>query len=415
MELHVPTLAVVAVFVTAILGALLVFAWRRDQSTNALAWWGTGYLLGAIAFGLLAARGAIPDVLSVEIANATILVSYTFLLAGSRAFGGRDTPPTVFLIGPLIWLIALRVPVVEADINLRVVLMTTCQCTIIWMMTYEFWRERSERLLSRWPTMLVLVTHTFCLGLRIPVIIANPLSSNMDFFRGPIFAFMVFGTVLYTITLAFLLLSMTKERGELRHKTAALVDSLTGLANRRAFLDDADAVAARRVNGSEPLTVVLADLDRFKTINDRFGHAVGDRVLQVFADTITRALRNNDLSGRLGGEEFVFMLPGSNARDATQIAERIRLRFSEAARTVDGHAVASTVSIGVATTSSAAASVADLLVVADRALYQAKAAGRNRVTVIDCDAERAATGEAAPPLAPADPVLALPARSLNAA
>ena len=79
---------------------------------------------------------------------------------------------------------------------------------------------------------------------------------------------------------------MTKERGELRHKTAASVDPLTGLANRRAFLGDAEELMTRNAGRGEPVTVMLADLDRFKAINDRFGHAIGDRVLEVFADTV---------------------------------------------------------------------------------------------------------------------------------
>ena len=121
---------------------------------------------------------------------------------------------------------------------------------------------------------------------------------------------MAFATVLFTITLGFLLLSMVKERGELRHKTAALVDPLTGLANRRAFLADAEHFIAHGSKPGERLAVMLADLDRFKSVNDQFGHAIGDRVLQIFAHTVTRALRTADMSGRLGGEEFAFLIPG---------------------------------------------------------------------------------------------------------
>jgi diguanylate cyclase (GGDEF)-like protein len=223
---------------------------------------------------------------------------------------------------------------------------------------------------------------------------------------------MIFGSVLYTITFAFLLLAMTKERGELRHKTAALVDSLTGLANRRAFLNDADALAQRQAKGGEPLAVLLADLDRFKTINDRFGHAIGDRVLQVFADTISRTLRAQDVSGRLGGEEFAILLPQTNAADAARVAERIRRSFSEDAKTVGVHAVASTVSIGVATTSASSAIVTDLLAVADRALYRAKAEGRDRVVVIDC---ARAGAEGTPSIVPSALPFRLSARSLDAA
>jgi diguanylate cyclase (GGDEF)-like protein len=239
----------------------------------------------------------------------------------------------------------------------------------------------------------------------------TPLTATHDFFRSSSFAVMAFSTVLFTITLAFLLLSMTKERGELRHKTAASVDPLTGLANRRAFLADADELMARVAGRGEPLTVMLADLDRFKAINDRFGHPIGDCVLQIFADTLVRTLRATDLSGRLGGEEFAFLLPGTNAADAARLAERIRLRFCDAARRVDGETVASTVSIGAATTSAAAPRLADLMAAADRALYRAKADGRDRVTVIDCDV----TDEAAPSIAPDAPVVLLPVRSRNAA
>src|SRR5690348_10440938 len=134
MQLHIPTLALVAVFVTVILGALLLFAWRRDQSTDALAWWGAGYLVGGLSFALLSARGEIPDVLSIEIANMFLLLGYTLLLAGARAFGGRQTPVTVFIIAPLIWLTAMEVPAIAADINLRVVVISTAQCILIGLM-----------------------------------------------------------------------------------------------------------------------------------------------------------------------------------------------------------------------------------------------------------------------------------------
>src|SRR6185295_8753019 len=292
--LHIPTLAIVAVFVTTILGALLLLAWWRDQTSNALLWWGNGYLIGATSFALLSARGAIPDVFSIEMANTAVLLSYGFMFAGTRAFNGRETPFTALLVAPLIWLIAMQVPAVVADINLRIVVVTLCQCGFISLMVYEFWRERAEPLLSRWPTIIVLLTQMVVLSLRLPAVLLTPLTATHDFFRSPTFAVMVFSTLIYTITFAFLLLSMTKERGELRHKTAALVDPLTGLANRRAFLGNADEFMQRGGKRNEPLTVMLADLDRFKAVNDRFGHAIGDRVLQVFADTVMRTLRASD-------------------------------------------------------------------------------------------------------------------------
>jgi len=406
--LHVPTLSAIAVFVAAILGVLLTLAWRREQNSSALLWWGAGYLFGGVSFALLAARGTIPDVFSIEVANAAVLLGYAFLLAGARAFNGRETPPTVFLIAPLIWLTAMRVPAIADDISLRIVVVTLCQCVMIGLIVYEFWRERDEPLLSRWPTMIVLLTQMIALSLRLPAALLTPMTTTADFFRSPTFAVMAFATVLFTITLGFLLLSMVKERGELRHKTAALVDPLTGLANRRAFLADAEHFIAHGSKPGERLAVMLADLDRFKSVNDQFGHAIGDRVLQIFAHTVTRALRTADMSGRLGGEEFAFLIPGANAAESGRLAERIRVQFADAARKVGGHVVNATVSVGVAT-AAMPEPLADLIGAADGALYRAKAEGRNHVAVVDCGAALPATY-----IEPVNPVV-VPIRARSAA
>jgi len=209
--LHVPTLVVIAVFVTAILGVLLMLAWRREQDSRALLLWGFGYLLGALSLALVASRGTIPDVLSVEVGIGAVLLCYGFLLAGTRAFNGRETLPTALLIAPLIWLIAMRIPAVQADLNLRIVIVTLCQCAMTGWVIYEFWRERTEPLLSRWPTIIVLVTHMVVLGLRLPAALLTPMTTSADFFRSSTFAVMAFASVLYTITFAFLLLSMVKD------------------------------------------------------------------------------------------------------------------------------------------------------------------------------------------------------------
>ncbi len=392
MQLHIPTLALVAVFVTVILGALLLFAWRRDQSTDALVWWGAGYLVGGMSFALLSARGEIANVFSIEIANGLLLLGYSFLLAGTRAFGGRETPVTAFLVTPLIWLTAMRVPAIASDINVRVVVVSSLQCTLVALMAYELWRERGEALLSRWPTIILLATHAVILTGRMVIVMATPITSHADLFRSPTFAFMALGTVLYTIAFAFLLLSMTKERTEMRHKIAALVDPLTGLANRRAFMIDAEAVIAQRSSRSEPFAVLLADLDRFKRINDMYGHAVGDRVLTVFAASLHRCLGAHDLAARIGGEEFAILLPEKSEAAALALAQRIRTVFADAAAEIGGHAVAATVSIGVAASRIGGHDLGGLLARADGALYQAKEAGRNRVAAF---AGEGGAGEAA--------------------
>jgi diguanylate cyclase (GGDEF)-like protein len=194
-----------------------------------------------------------------------------------------------------------------------------------------------------------------------------------------------FEGLLFTISIAFILLAMAKERTELRHRTAAMVDPLTGIANRRAFLHDSDEAAKRHAARPHPAAVLLIDLDRFKSINDRFGHAVGDRVLEAFAQGAQDVLRPADLFGRLGGEEFAALLVDVSRERACDLAEGLRERFALAARNIDEHAVAGTVSIGVAHCDGPVLDVPELLAQADRALYFAKENGRNRVELASLD------------------------------
>jgi diguanylate cyclase (GGDEF)-like protein len=188
-----------------------------------------------------------------------------------------------------------------------------------------------------------------------------------------------FEALLFTISIAFILLAMAKERAELNHKTAALVDPLTGIANRRAFLEGGAAIT--KLNGDEarPAVVLLADLDHFKSINDRFGHAIGDHVLQMFAKTASAALGPSDLIGRLGGEEFAIVLGDTDRDGGVAVAERIRTSFAEAAADIEGRPIGGSVSIGVAACDNGLVDIAALLAQADEALYCAKERGRNRV------------------------------------
>ena len=194
-----------------------------------------------------------------------------------------------------------------------------------------------------------------------------------------------FEALLFTIAIAFILLAMAKERTEHRHKTAAMVDPLTGIANRRSFLQEGNDLMKRYASDARPAAVLLIDLDHFKSINDRFGHAIGDRVLQVFAEVAKATLRSSDLVGRLGGEEFAAVLCDAGRDKALALAERIRTSFAEAAAEVDGRPVAASLSIGMVLNADQPLDVPELLRQADQALYHAKERGRNRVELASLD------------------------------
>jgi diguanylate cyclase (GGDEF)-like protein len=188
---------------------------------------------------------------------------------------------------------------------------------------------------------------------------------------------------------------MTQERIALGHKTAAMTDPLTGLFNRRAFYELSAQLMAQQARTRSAVSVLAFDLDHFKSINDRFGHAVGDDALKLFAVTARANVRATDVLARLGGEEFVAILPGG-AAEAAMVGERLRAAFEVAGVEISAHKTGATVSVGVVT-AMAPAQVDRMLEQADTALYTAKSNGRNRV-------EWAAGDEIAdPPVSSASP------------
>lgn len=160
-------------------------------------------------------------------------------------------------------------------------------------------------------------------------------------------------------------------------RAAAATDPLTGLPNRRGFLAHAEALLAASRRQGATAAVLLLDLDHFKAINDRFGHAAGDAVLQQAAAVLREVIRRADVPVRWGGEEFAVLLPFTSLADGAALAERLRLALRARVPHPGGEAV--TVSIGVAALGEG--SLAEAMREADRALYRAKAAGRDRVDV----------------------------------
>jgi diguanylate cyclase (GGDEF)-like protein len=264
-----------------------------------------------------------------------------------------------------------------------------------WATAYEFWRGRSEPLVSRWPAIFMLFAHGALFLLRTPLAQVLPWSPSSQVFDSVWLTVLSFEALLFTIAIAFILLAMAKERTELRHKTAALIDPLTGIANRRAFLEEIMVLAKRQEAECRPVAVLLADLDHFKSINDRFGHAAGDRVLQVFAQAASTKLGPSDLIGRLGGEEFAIVLYDSGRDKGLAIGERIRVAFEDAAAEVDGRPIGGTVSMGMVIAEASLFDIPALLAQADEALYCAKERGRNRVELASLQhvIERARTSE----------------------
>ncbi len=182
------------------------------------------------------------------------------------------------------------------------------------------------------------------------------------------------------------------------------IDAKTGLLNAATWQREAAVELARAVRTHTPLAVAVADIDHFKNVNDTFGHLTGDHVLRELARSLQSSLRDYDIVGRFGGEEFTLLLPQTEPGEAAQIAERIRDNIDQQIITIDdgsreGFRLRVTISVGIATLNGSHRDLNDLIAAADSALYQAKSAGRNAVRVITdgVGVPQAVRGDPGPP------------------
>jgi diguanylate cyclase (GGDEF)-like protein len=197
----------------------------------------------------------------------------------------------------------------------------------------ELSSERRRKLQKRWPAVAVPVLHGFVLML--PILLGDFLRVQDENFTTSIWvtAFAI-ELVLYAVGTVFIIFMLVSERTVSVHRTAATIDPLTGMFNRRGFAEATSRMIEREANAGRPVTVMIFDIDHFKSINDRFGHPAGDEVLKLFAAVVTNTLRMTDLSGRVGGEEFAALLPCS-IDEALIAAERVREAFAASGIAVD--------------------------------------------------------------------------------
>jgi len=379
----VSALFTVSVYVEAMLGLLLLFTWAQNTEIKAVAWWGSAHVLRAGSIALFGRFGRLPDFLTIDLASAVLLTSFAITWGGARVFGGHKSNLIVVFAGAIVWLIAGRIPEFANSVMLRTTLSATIIATYAWLAAAEIWRNGSNQLVSRIPASFMLFAHGALFLLCAPLAVLTPHPTGVEPMFGSVwYTVLSSEAVLFTIAIAFNLMAMAKECTTYMHKTAALIDPLTGIWNRRGFHVENDRLTQSMGGKTAKAAVLFLDLDNFKTVNDRYGHAVGDQALQILAATTKSVIRSSDFVGRLGGEEFAVVLHGAPRDSAVTIAERIRLAFSEHAEVIDGEYVAATVSIGLVLHEGPILDLSELLWKADQALYRAKERGRNRVELL---------------------------------
>ncbi|MBS7546098.1 sensor domain-containing diguanylate cyclase [Ancylobacter oerskovii] len=370
-------------FSTLLIAGVLLLSWVMWPGENALAYWGTAFVLTTMGLAGLAARGVVPAFASIELANTALLLAWATAWNGFRAFDRRR--PVIWLPLALIgaWILSCQLPGFRDDAVPRMWVMLVFTTVLVLLSIREIYRRRADGLVSRWLVIGLLALHLGAMVARPALLLVGFITVNIEgsVLRDPGLIVYAFELVAFQLLMAFCLIGLVRERRERHFEEAALVDDLTGLLNRRGFQSRIREVVA----GGGPMAVLALDLDRFKSINDVYGHAAGDDVLRLFADVLRDNLRGADIVARLGGEEFGIVLPGAGEAAAREIAERIRLGFRRSGEGLPMHEARPSASIGVAAgflpPLAPEAALAALQEQADAALYAAKRGGRDRVVV----------------------------------
>jgi diguanylate cyclase (GGDEF)-like protein len=383
MALDVATLSLAGGLITVASGVFLLVVWCQDRSTWPAFWWALGNCGLGIGIIVVGFHASLPFVVADVIAPLLLDLSAPLAFIAARVFNRGSVHRNRMVGGVAAWLALLIVTGGFAPEQIVAALGVATSACFYAAAAYEFWAGREEELRGRNPIIAVVAAYAAALFL-----LAVQFASTTHFV--PVATAGWLGVVqfvglVYALGVTLFLVMMLGGRSEFKYRLAALTDVLTGLPNRRGFLERAQRMLDRQAQKAEPATLLAFDLDRFKGINDTFGHAMGDSVLRTFADVLSASARPTDLLARIGGEEFVALLPGADDEAALAIANRVREAFQRVALFVEGQRIGATVSVGIAGATVGLCAILDVLALADLALYRAKREGRNRVVLADTE------------------------------
>ncbi|WP_200944678.1 MULTISPECIES: sensor domain-containing diguanylate cyclase [unclassified Aureimonas] len=357
--------------------AVAMTLWERKAHpgrAGPLGIWASAYAAFALGCMVMMNRSSLPGVLGMALTNVIMVTGYLLVLHGAIRLDGRGRP--LLLTLPLV-----AISVVWTEFGARY--------------GDAFWQFGGSLpiLLVSFATAIVLARSRALKGLRSrPLAIAVHLVHGLFYLgRFAVMPFLaeafgpealalsakitMFEAVLYSVAMPAAFLALVREEAQDRLLAASQTDYLTGLGNRHAFFERGAAL----MRDKNALTLLAFDLDHFKSINDRHGHAAGDEVLKLFADVARAGLGSNAILARLGGEEFAALLPGMGANEARPLAEALCRSFAMEAAKAEGLAIRATVSVGLAEREPERPDLQRLLSAADQALYRAKSLGRDRV------------------------------------
>ncbi|MEW8692897.1 MAG: diguanylate cyclase [Candidatus Thiodiazotropha endolucinida] len=373
--------------VTNIAMTLAVMTVALRQSIPGLSQLAWGLVANSGYYLVVGARGKIPDVLAIGLGNTLGSLTLTLILLAVLSWRRARMAP-VFYIAPVVLMLTVSLAFLH-DRESRLIFASFLLCYQIALILWALLR----------PGNIIVGRGRMIMAITLMVGIATMGYRALSFWFGwhevtPFQSRDSLNTLFYMINylgmifLAFGFVLGSVEQSAEVNRRIAREDPLTGLANRRALFEAMDRLFAVAENAGQPMSLMIIDVDHFKQVNDRFGHQVGDAVLQHVAVTIKQRLRNNDIVGRIGGEEFLAVLPDTPATGAKLVAEELRQTLAAKPAVIDDQEIAVTMSIGLYSSECLVSTQTPdaMIATADEALYRAKTSGRNRIEVAEASA-----------------------------
>ncbi|MBN8713970.1 MAG: diguanylate cyclase [Xanthomonadales bacterium] len=384
VHIDLATLSLLGAMQALLLAPLLLAATRvySGRARTSLRIWSTVLLLQALGWSLLALRGQISDWLSIVLANGVLIVSYAESARALRLL--LQVPQrrrALIAIGLVGWLVTTWFWRVQPDYEMRVYVMALVAGSylslLVWPLRHALRPGGSG---AQRAMLLVLLGVCVTWLLRLGELTFSPALGQGLLTATPVNVLNLFYSAIEPVLASIGFLLMYNESAQAELKRLARTDPLTGALNRLALDEEAERLFRRSATGTgHTCAALMIDVDHFKVINDRYGHAGGDLALMALATRIDQHRRAGDVLGRAGGEEFLMLLPDTGMNEATLVAEGLRTDIETMHLELDGEPQALTISIGVAVREPTDRKFATLIRRADRALYSAKRAGRNRV------------------------------------
>lgn len=379
MTLDIPTMYFVSVVTNVAMTAAVMYVALRQHvpGLKELAW---ALLANSGYYVVLGLRGNIPDLLSIGVGNMFGSLALALCLLAMVRYRDGYAPPALYA-APVVLITVVSLVFLD-DRQLRLIINSLIAvfqlAVILWLLV-----KPGRIIVGRGRTIMVaaLIMGIVVMAYRALALKTGWHEVSAFQARDSLNTLFYMAAYLVMFFLAFGFVLSTVEQASEQNRLFALEDALTQLPNRRAIFDALDQQSAQAVRAVQPFSLLILDIDHFKEINDRYGHQAGDAVLQHVAEVIRGRLRAQDIPGRIGGEEFLAVLPNTSPKGALRIAEELRLAIAGSPAMVDGREIPVTTSIGVfGANRLGAADTPDAMVsTADQALYRAKRSGRNRV------------------------------------